>query len=195
MKYISLGSNCSVAFQLKKRELKNECYPFDWCKISILQLVKVLNNNFDDYSESLIIKKISQKHLSLFNDYSLVLKNKYNIEFAHEVVNESDFNNFKDKINIRINNFKEICNSVSIDKIIFIRIELKPIKLIYKEYIIKLVELLNRLSTNYILRLIINTNIEFSDLPTNVQIYKFNEFVNDWQMNNINWDAIILYDS
>jgi len=188
MKYISLGSNCSIAYQLKKRELKDNYYPFDWCKISILQLIKVLNNNFDEYFESLQIKKISQKHPSLFVDYSLILKNNYNIEFAHDIINEAELNKFKNKIKTRIDNF----TSISItDKIVFIRIELKPIRPIYKEYIIKLVELLNRYSTNYILKLIINTNVDFTDLPVNVQIYKFNKFENDWQMNNIDWDGII----
>ncbi len=188
MKYISLGSNCSVAYQLKKRELKDNCYPFDWCKINILQLVKVLNNNFDKYYESLEIKKISHKHPSLFKDYSLILKNNYNIEFAHEIVDEIELNKFKNNIKKRIDNFFSILPT---DKVTFIRIELKPIKSIYKEYIIKLVELLNKYSTNYILKLIINSKIEFTDLPENVQIYKFDEFTCDWQMNNIDWNLII----
>jgi hypothetical protein len=188
MKYISLGSNCSVAYQLKKRNLKNEYYPFDWCKISILQLINVLTNNFSNYSDSLIIKKISPNHQSIIlpDHQSIILKNNYDIEFAHEIVNESELNNFKDKINIRINNFNSLTN-----QIIFIRIELKPIKLIYKEYIIKLVELLNNYSTNYILKLVINTDIEFTNLPVNVKIYKFDHFDSNWQMNEVQWDNII----
>ena len=184
--YISLGSNCSVAYQLKKRNLKTKSYPFDWCKISILQLVKVLGNNFNWYFESLEIKKISYNHSSLFNNYSLILKNIYDIEFAHEITNNDQLTEFKNKIKNRIDNF----NSLT-DKIIFIRIELKPIKKIYGEYIIKLVELLNNFSTNYILKIIINTDIQFNGLPSNVQIYKFNEFTSDWQMNHINWDSIL----
>jgi hypothetical protein len=187
MKYISLGSNCSVAYQLKKKNLKNDCYPFDWCKISILQLIEVLNNNFENYSNSIIIKKISQKHSSIISNYSLILKNKYNIQFAHEIDNESKLSIFINKINTRIKNFTSIS---LIDKITFIRIELKPIKLIYREYIIKLAELLNKYSSNYILKLIINTNIEFTNLPLNIQIYKFNEFDSNWQMNSINWNYI-----
>ena len=180
MKYISLGSNCSVAYQLKKRNLKNDCYPFDWCKISILQLVKVLNNDFHNYSDSLIIKKISPNH------QSIILKNNYDIQFAHEIVNESELNNFKEKMITRINNFSSLT-----DQIIFVRIELKPIKAIYKEYVIKLVELLNKYSTNYILKLVINTDIEFTDLPVNVKIYKFDNFDSDWQMDEVNWNNII----
>ena len=80
--YISLGSNCSVSYQLQKRKLKIKSFPFDWSKISITQLLSVLENNFDDYVESLSIKKLSFEHCCSNTNYSLILKNKYNNTLA-----------------------------------------------------------------------------------------------------------------
>ena len=186
MNYISLGSNCSVAYQLQKRNLKTKSYPFDWCKISILQLVKVLNNDFNNYVNTLEIKKISYNHISIFGDYSLILKNKYDIQFAHEIIKDEELDNFKIKLDQRITNFKSLAS----DPITFIRIELKPIKQIYEQYIIKLVELLKKYSSNFILKIIINSNIIFTKLPDNVQIIKFSKFDSYWQMNHIDWDSL-----
>jgi hypothetical protein len=187
MIFISLGSNCSVAYQLKIRNLKDNSYPFDWCKISMLQLIKVFDNNFKDYVDTLDIKKISHNHVSFFGDHSLILKNKYDIEFAHEIIKNEELEKFKNKLNYRINNF----NSLHDQKIIFIRIELKPVKKFYSFYILKLIQLLEQYSNNFILKIIINTNVDFNDLPSNVYIHKFNEFSSNWQMNHLDWDSIL----
>ena len=36
MDIVSLGGNCSVAYQLNKLQLRYNSYPFDWCKIDFL---------------------------------------------------------------------------------------------------------------------------------------------------------------
>jgi hypothetical protein len=46
MKYITLGSACCVTHQLIKHNLRVEAYPFDWAKISLTQLLTILENNF-----------------------------------------------------------------------------------------------------------------------------------------------------
>ena len=46
---ISLGSNCSVTYQLNKYNLRQQSFPFDWSKITIKQLNKVLESKFKDY--------------------------------------------------------------------------------------------------------------------------------------------------
>lgn len=184
--YISLGSNCSVCYHLQQNNLKLKSFPFDWTKLSISQLLSVLENNFINYVESLDINKISYNHPSSNTNYSIVLKNIYGITFAHEITDENQLFIFTNKLIYRIKNFKELLDNT----VIFIRIELKPIKESYKYNIIKLIELLNKYSSNFILKLILNTNIEFNDLPSNIQIYKFNEFDPDWHMNNIDWNLI-----
>ena len=68
---ISLGSNCSVTYQLNKYNLRQQSFPFDWSKITIKQLNKVLESKFKDY-ENVFIKKFSENHDSsyiLFSSY------------------------------------------------------------------------------------------------------------------------------
>jgi hypothetical protein len=190
MLFISLGGNCSISYQLKKLNLKNKSYPFDWSKISIKQLISVLENDFIQYNESLLIYKLSDLHDNFItNDsYSLILKNNYNITFAHELGDINNLDNYKEKIKRRIERFKNINSS----KITFIRIELNIIKENYKDNIVKLCEVLNKYSNNYILKIIINSYIDFDDLPRNVIIYKYDDFTDDWQMNKIDWNKIFL---
>jgi hypothetical protein len=185
MKLISLGGNCSITYQLIKLNLRSEAYPFDWTKISINQLINVLENNFDGYSETLEIKYMSDKHFLSNNEKALVLQNSYNITFSHEINKNDDFNTFQTSIRRRIIRFREI-NS---EKIIFIRIELTPIKISYENNIKQLIKLLDNYSNNYELRLIINSNLEFN-LPNNVKIYRYNKFSEDWQMNHLIWTDI-----
>ena len=59
IEYISLGSNCELTYQLNKCCLRTNSYSFDWCKISLRQLVCVLTNNFNDFSESVKFKVFS----------------------------------------------------------------------------------------------------------------------------------------
>jgi len=185
MKFISLGGNCSITYQLNKYNLRKEAYPFDWCKININQLIKVLENNFDEYSETLIIKYKSNKHFK-DNESSYILKNIYNIKFSHEIIYLNELEKFIKSINRRIERFKNLT-----EKIIFIRIELSPIKISYENNIKNLIKLLYKYSNNFELLLIINLTIQLN-LPNNVKIYKFNEFSENWKMDNINWNQLFL---
>ena len=70
-------------------------------KSSINKLVKVLNNDFKDYS-NIKFKKFSK------DDNTLILVNNLNITFAHEIkeLTEKNINNFEETINKRINRLK-----------------------------------------------------------------------------------------
>ena len=59
--FISLGGNCSIAYQLNKFDLRTHAYPFDWCKINSKQLLQVLKSNFKNY-HILEFKKYSDNH-------------------------------------------------------------------------------------------------------------------------------------
>ena len=174
--YISLGGNCSVTYQLNKYKLRNTSYPFDWTKISINQLITVLENDFVDY-DILNIRSFSEKH-----DNTLLLSNKYNIQFAHEIKDETELNIFKNKIIKRIIKFKNLLNPI------FIRLELQPINQNYKNKIILLNSLLSKYFIDYKLIIIINSKINFESLPSNIIIYKYNDFSPDWQMNHLEWE-------
>jgi hypothetical protein len=188
MLYISLGSNCSVTYHLIENNLRKKAYPFDWSKISIKELIDILENDFNNFVDTIELKKISYNHNSTNYNYSFILSNIYNIYFAHEIFSIFDIDEFKNKLNRRIQRFKNIN-----DTVIFIRIELQSIKHNYYNYVIKLLNLLDKYCKNYILKLILNTDINFKfKFPENVQIYKFDCFSSDWKMNCINWNNLLL---
>ena len=205
--YISLGGNCSITYQLNKYNLRNTLYycpseklsntlyycPFDWAKIKINQLINVLENNFDNYAESLQIKRFSDSH------QSYIITNDYSIQFAHEVVNIDELkalDDFKDKIKRRITRFQNLSSNYS-DKITFIRIELDVPKSNYIDNIIKLVKLIKNYYSNFILKILIETN-SYNTIINNpifekleyVEIIKFDSYSEDWKMDHINWSSV-----
>jgi len=218
--YISLGGNCSITYQLNKYNLRNEAFPseklsntlyycpseklsntlyycpLDWAKIKINQLINVLENNFENYAESLQIKRFSDSH------QSYIITNDYSIQFAHEVVNIDEMNtlnslkeldDFKDKIKRRITRFQNLSNNYD-DKITFIRIELEAIKSNYIDNIIKLVKLIKNYYNNFILKILIETN-SYNKIINNpivdcVEFIKFDSYSEDWKMDHINWSSV-----
>ena len=199
--YISLGGNCSITYQLNKYNLRNEACPseklsntlyycpFDWAKIKINQLINVLENNFNNYAESLQIKRFSDSH------QSYIITNDYSIQFAHEVVNIDKINSlddFKDKIKRRITRFQNLSSNYD-DKITFIRIELDVPKSNYIDNIIKLVKLIKNYYSNFILKILIETNSYntiFQEKLEYVEIIKFDSYSEDWKMDHINWSSV-----
>jgi len=184
---ISLGSNCSISFH-KNNINNNTTLPFDWCKINITQLIKVLQNNFNNY-HNLYIYKYSSNH----NSY--IIKNDYNVKFAHELLNKYDLNNFKNKLEERISKFNDILLNNK-TKIIFVRIELNKYKKSYNLNLIKLYNILKSLYKDFELRLILHksyqNSINISTL-TNIKIFYFNNFDNNWRYPLLNWKSILNY--
>ena len=147
---ISLGSNCAIAWQLKCHNLRKETYPFDWSKITLKQLINVLQNNFKDYTK-LQVKKLSDNHKyfqfennfqfehnfqnehnfqfehNFQNESSYILYNNYNITFAHELIDKNNIDELSSIIDRRVERFK-LLNNVT-----FIRIETCIIKDINNE--------------------------------------------------------------
>lgn len=110
--YISLGNTCAIAQQLKETGLRSYPFPFDWCKISIKQLNQVLHNDFKQFDDLKVIKFSNKHMLENSTNGSYILKNPYNILFAHELykINYYNISNLKDIIKNRINNFKNAKN-------------------------------------------------------------------------------------
>ena len=195
---IPFGNNCSIAYQLNKLNVRNSAYPFDWCSSTLSKLMNVLQDNFIDYSSSLKIKKKSDIHLpvsqlcdktKLLNtindddlDHSYILQNKYNIDFAHEVLTENSIENFKKSLDRRIERFKCSINPL------FIRLENKKLNITNYEL---LLSILDKYFNNYKIIVIstfkcpriINNKIKF--------IYITKPFIN-WQYDNINWKEILI---
>jgi hypothetical protein len=178
---ISLGSNCSVTYQLNKYNLRQQSFPFDWAKITIKQLNKVLESKFKDY-ENVFIQKFSDNH-----DSSYILSNKYNITFAHEIFDK--YNNSIEEFNQvllrRINNFV-----VQRCIIKFVRIELQPITEAYINELNKLILLLDKYFDDYKIILLVDSKINYEIQSINKIIIKkvvnFDNYTN-WKMDYIDW--------
>lgn len=211
MEWISLGSNCSITYQLNKHKLRTNAYPFDWVKISITQLIDVLTNDFDDFAESIEYKKTSPLHPILEppileplnwieqpdemdSQPSLVLTNRYKLLFSHELTSKYELDEFRDKIKSRIDRFRNLQSTNSV-LIKFVRIELTPIKADWGEKIKLLMCMLDKIVTNYELILIINSQTSLFDsslfdFPSNTKIYTFGDFSPDWKMDALDWKNI-----
>lgn len=180
--FISIGNTCTVAYQLKELNLRYNSYPFDWAKCNIKKLNEVLKNNFNNFS-NLNIFKFSEKHLYKFktNYGSYILKNDYNINFAHEFLNEYELHILKNKFDIRISKFKNNKNNY----IIFILLNLeKNIDKELDELIINLKKYFNNFKILFISNYLIKKNDYI--LP----FYIDNNW-SGWEFNHLNWYNII----
>ena len=190
--FISLGGNCAIAYQLKRLELRDKSYPFDWCKMSINKLNKVLENNFENFSDIKIFK-FSKNHLlendDLLNDNgSYIVKNRYNISFAHELKtdNEKELKKFKKTLERRIKRFKKL----NTDNLTFVILNLenkqndnlnaeiltKNLKIYFSNF--KLIYIGPNISIKYDK----NNKIKYIKLDINKWV--------DWQYSNLDWNDI-----
>jgi hypothetical protein len=190
--YVSLGGNCSIAYQLNKYGLRRKAYPFDWCKSDITKLITVLENNFEGYSDIEYIKK-SDKH-EIIDDYrntknksSIMFKNIYGIRFAHEIEEYTEDNLilFKKTIERRIERFRKL------KQVIFVRIELQRLSSNKISLYNKLSDLLDLYFDDYKI-IIISNNINKDNIIkcSNIIYHNFNEFDSDWKMDTLNWSSI-----
>lgn len=176
-KFISLGSTCAVSYNIKKI-LQQETYPFDWCKIKLNQLENILSQDFKDF-ENIEIYKFSENHLYNDKTGSYILRNKYNVTFAHEVLEKYELNEFKKRLIRRIKLFKKLENPI------FIRFEINDKKYDYST----LLELLSSYFSDY--RLIIISKNEPLNNNDKIIYHKLNNFSDNWKYENINWKNIL----
>jgi hypothetical protein len=193
--YISLGSNCSITYQLNKFGLRTQSYPFDWTKITLNQLISVLENKFHNYVESIEFRNLSESHPLLIDEQlnkpeettSIVLTNYYSIQFAHEISKKYEIEDFKIKLNQRINRFNGL--EKSFQEVNFIRIELKPLNTNWSKQIMKLYSLLGYYCENFKLILIVCSDYKF-EFPPNIIVHRFEKFEPNWKMESIDWNEI-----
>ena len=100
--FIPLGTTCTMSYQLNEVGLRHQAFPFDWAKMSINQLNKVLTNSFESFSD-IKVKKWSDNHPHLETGHgSFIISNSYNITFAHEVIDKNSVDEFKKTLDKRI---------------------------------------------------------------------------------------------
>lgn len=169
--FISFGGNCSVTYQLNKCGLRNDSYPFDWCKIKINKIKEVLENNFKDYDKVEVVK-YSENH------NSWILKNSYCI-FAHEYIEKYNLKNFKEKIKKRKEKVEKVENPI------FVRIETYSYKNkeVYINYWKDIIKNLEIRYNNFEIILISKWNPKIKK----IKWYPYKEFSCDWKNNHLKW--------
>jgi hypothetical protein len=184
--YISLGSDCSISYQLQVRNLRHISLPFDWIRINSLDdLIEILDNNFQFFNKNYLeIIRDSDKFPLVDEEWNnnlnknIILKHKkYNILFPHEIsydidkiVIDKNIDIMVEKYNRRITRFFDIIKNSKIKKT-FIRITGKKEdeKLLYKT--------LEKISNNFVLKYIyMDKSIKYIS----------------WKKEEIDWDALFI---
>lgn len=189
--YISLGSDCSVSYQLRKLGLQTMgTLPFDWMKITnINTLIDILDNNFNDIVKyDCYLVKQQNPIFDYFDDANQTLKslrkmkhNIYSIELPHEHEGvEIDIMEFEKKYSRRIERFNMIVKDVSIKKI-FIRLGNQK----EKNKISILEDVLSRYGCNNFQLQFINID-EYNSLLTKEDSF-------NWHRDYIPWMQILSY--
>jgi len=130
--YISLGGDCSVAYNMKQLGLANESLPFDWIRCKIENIIHIL---LDDFAEFVNLDLIDVKPQNVNNfksyvngevnsdasastsHYKLVHK-KYKYIMPHEFVGDFiDYDIWRNKYLRRIERFRTILKNPNIQKI------------------------------------------------------------------------------
>lgn len=173
--FISLGANCSVAYNLNKCGMRTKAYPFDWSNVKINQLIHVLQTNFFDYN-CVEIKKLSAVHPNFKTKAleSYIVKNNYGITFAHELSNVNELIEFKTKLIRRINRFRNLNNPI------FVRLEMGKVNI---ELYNTLYSLLSLYFEKFKLVVITKDKLYHSNI---IFIQNKCEFI-DWKYSNFNW--------
>jgi len=157
--YISLGPDCSVAYQIQKF-LNQSRYPFDWIRINnICDLEHIIETNFQFFinTDLFDFDRESNKFPYVDNDWiddisnNIIIKHKkYNIIFPHDITvkdKESSLIKMIEKYDRRIQRFRETLIDDTIKKV-FVRVTHK------NENIDRLNMLLSNITSNYEVKLI-----------------------------------------
>jgi len=184
--HISLGSNCSITHQLEIYGLRTRSYPFDWARVTCKQLIKVLESNFLDYSILTMIK-YSSAHSSL------LIGNKYLIQFAHEILSLDQLDQLELSFERRVRRFQNLIYSNNLVR--FYRIELAPVKNnIFIDNANNIVKLLEKYTNLFVLVILIQKDswelIDLTKLNNKVKLIHFETFDPDWKMDQIDWNKV-----
>ncbi|USL44413.1 DUF1796 family putative cysteine peptidase [Priestia megaterium] len=190
---ISLGSFCQITYQLERKKLKNFSGPIDWMLSSSLTSVnRLLENKFKDF---MAYHNLTVEGAANVDTY-IVKDNLYSIESYHDFPITSDgrdplhnYSIFKNKLDIRINNFFKKCTSC--DSLLFIRMEAFPYE------VIKLNSILKRIVKKNYTILVVNFSpnqkvIEQNwGIPNVCNVEIPNTLSTRWQGCDSSWDQIL----
>jgi len=197
-KYIPLGSNCVVAYQLNKLGLRTEAYPFDWVQLINFQtIIDLLSDKFTGFYDldNYTIKKKSDKYkLEKNGNISgemftrpIVINTKYKILMPHDFVSFDDYNDVINKYKRRINRFY---NTIKTENDICFVVNIPNKKFITEEQVdifTKLIKTINP-EINIHIKGIYNGNKTFN--ISNIDFYRYNINTVSWEMDEIDWSFI-----
>jgi hypothetical protein len=184
--HIPLGSNCAPTYHLERLGLRKCAYPFDWSKISLCQLINVLEDKFENYS-NLSLGTFSNSHKSL------VLSNSYGIKFAHEISSNEQKKDLEKSFVSRVQRFKDL--KYRSNQVRLYRIEISVIKPnTYIKTICRLIDLLDIYINNYVLVILVQKDLvnflQELNLKNKIILLSFESYSQDWQMNMIDWKQV-----
>jgi hypothetical protein len=183
---IPIGSNCETSHILRKHNLRENAYPFDWNCASLEMVYNVLNDNFQDFLNDIFIgTEINRLYFGDNDDYIIsnekifpIICKKYNILFPHDYnkVDVISINKVKNKYKRRIDRF---INLIQSNKTIYLVCCNKNFSLnewqksVYYEYNPKILE-------NYTCNndLYLNKIKEFFNDKSNITVISLNELKN-----------------
>jgi len=205
IEYISLGSTCTIAYQLQQLNLRNRAYPFDWIRTkSLKEVIKCLKNSFDGFTDFEYLDTKLNFTYQESDDFKLdavtgiiSVKNSFNMSFLHDFLINSNSDNKIEviaKYNKRIERFYQTINNDRKIDIVFVRYDM-----IYDEHnTSELIKILDEVcKVKYKLLLIINSSkekIKLSEdkIELNKIIIKFiNYHTDDWKLDDLKWIELL----
>jgi hypothetical protein len=195
---VSLGNACSIAYQLKKYNLRKNAYPFDWLKILKWEdLNRIIENEFASFydKENFKFKYFSEKFPQEESGIAYIYENN-GILFCHDFNEnfEESYKKYIDKYKRRVYRFYEIIHSDR--EIHFIRYENKYYKGIEKD-ISKFMNIIYGINPycKFKLSVIINNyknkEIKLDEtIGDNLTLIIDNNSLGNWTRPNINWKYI-----
>ena len=210
MDYVSLGGNCAIAHQFKSFGIRQNAYPFDFATSTISQVIDVITNDFEDFEKLQVVKYSDQHKINNVEESpgSLILKNKYQMKFAHEITNESDKDQLEKSFIRKKQRFMDLAKSSN--DLTFIRLETSIYKKDYELKLLELVKLLANKFHSFKLIVIMHRNyqipieknlekmdealMECSSDDIDIKYVYFDDFSPDWKYPNLDWSSIIFDD-
>ena len=204
--FISLGSSCSIAYQLDKHNKRNCSLPFDWVRIDDLDIItEIINNSFEDFITSVVKVSESDKFPISYDENfpdkitenkSIIMKNKYSVKFYHDFTNgdTGEIEQVNQKYKRRIERFLEFIKSKN--NIYFVRDELKP-QNISAEKIIRFLDSIKTINKECVFKFIIICHnsqdksyeiLQFSNKY--ITIINDKEKFGDWKRPNVCWESV-----
>lgn len=191
-KVISLGTSCQVAYQLNRKKLRFESYPFDWLFSSVDSVICAIDTDFNDW--------LSKTNLveSNFTEttHRRVTDTKYNTIHQHifplDQTLEESYNHIKEIVDRRVQRFLELKGKNK--QILFIGTNYDVDKSIVLGEIIE-----QKYGENALLLVVNHTkNFTIRKIPStrgNILIYEiYDENENTgqrWEGHNPHWDQLL----